>query len=205
MSFSKDGEDSPYTGTSNSTSKQNDNVLITIAAIKSELNGINDAVFKEIQTTDELVTIIYFSSLIDKLTLHKTVILPLIDHQEALLKSAEIPRQINLASIVSFITDGHTVVYFHTKNLFVTVNTYSPPTGSIIGTDTESSVIGPQDAFTESLQTNLSLLRRRVQNKGLKNLDYTIGTETNTKISILYIEHIVNAENLNKVNEFHNS
>jgi hypothetical protein len=30
------------------TSTQNDNVLITIAAIKKELAGINDAVFKDI-------------------------------------------------------------------------------------------------------------------------------------------------------------
>src|SRR6185437_120324 len=62
-----------------------------------------------------------------------------------------------------------------------------------------SSVIGPQNAFTESLQTNVSLIRRRLQNTGLKNLDYTIGTETNTKISVVYVEHIVNKENLNKV------
>ena len=85
------------------------------------------------------------------------------------------------------------------KNLFITVNTYSPPMSSIIGSDTESSVIGPQDAFTESLQTNLSLIKRRLQNTGLKSEDYTIGTETNTKISVVYMEHIVNKENLNKV------
>ncbi|WP_338653238.1 spore germination protein [Sporosarcina psychrophila] len=199
MSFLQGGEDSHNNGTSNSTSAQNDKVLITIAAIKNELTGINDAVFKDIQTPDELVTIIYFSSLIEKLTLYRTVIFPLLDQKEDLLKSAEVPEKVNLSGVLFSITEGNTIVYFHEKNLFITVHTYSPPMSSIIGSDTESSVIGPQDAFTESLQTNLSLIKRRLRNTGLKNEDYTIGTETNTKISVVYMEHIVNKDNLDKV------
>jgi spore germination protein KA len=199
MSFSKGGEDSQGKGTSNSTSTQNDKVNITIDMIKNELYGINDAVFKDIQTPDELVTIIYLSSLIEKLTLHRTVIIPLLNQKEDLLKSAEVPEIVNISGILSSVIEGNTVLYFHTKNLFATVNTFSPPMGSIIGSDTESSVIGPQDAFTESLQTNISLIKRRLQNTGLKSEDYTIGTETNTKVSVVYMDHIVNKDNLNRV------
>ncbi|MFJ7936205.1 spore germination protein [Sporosarcina sp. NPDC096371] len=178
---------------------QNDKVLITIDAIKNELAGINDAVCKDIQTPNELVTIIYFNSLIEKLTLHRTVTLPLLDQKDDLLKIAEVPKEINLANILTSITEGNTVVYFHAKNLFATVNTYSPPTSSIIGSDTESSVIGPQDAFTESLQTNLSLIKRRIQNTDLKSEVHTVGTETNTEVSVVYMDHIVNKDNLNRV------
>lgn len=178
---------------------QNDTFIITIDTIKNELAEINDAIFKDIQTPEELVTIIYFSSLIHKITLHKTVIAPLLMQKDDLLKSAEVPELVTLSSILSAIAEGKTIAYFHTQNLFVTVNTYSPPMSSIIESDTESSVIGPQNAFTESLQTNLSLIRRRLQNTGLKNQDYIIGSETNTKISVVYVEHIVNKENLSKV------
>ncbi|WP_346014195.1 spore germination protein [Sporosarcina sp. E16_8] len=81
----------------------------------------------------------------------------------------------------------------------MTVHTYSPPMSSIIGTDTESSAIGPRDSFTESLQTNISQIKRRLQNTGLKSENHTIGTETNTEISVVYMEDIVNKENLIKV------
>jgi len=199
MSFLQGGEDSDHKKTSEFTSAQNDKVLITITAIKNELAGINDAVFKDIQTPDDLVTIIYFSSLIEKLTLHRTVISPLLDKKLDFLKSAEIPVNVNLSDILSSIAEGNTVVYFHTKNIFATVNTYSAPTGSIINSDTESTVSGPRDSFTESLQTNLSLVKRRIQNTGLKTRDFTIGTETNTKVSVMYMEKIVNEENLTKV------
>ncbi|NYF25472.1 spore germination protein [Sporosarcina sp. JAI121] len=193
MSFSE----SDKNGFSNETSIQNDNVLLD--AIKNKLNEVEDAVFKNIQTADELVTIIYLSSLIEKLTLHRTVIAPLLTNKEDLLKSAEVPEKVNISSILSSITEGNTIVYFQSKNLFSTVNTYSPPTSSIANSDTESTVSGPRDAFTESLQTNLSLVKRRIQNTRLKNRDYIIGTETNTKVSVLYIEKIVNDNNLTKV------
>jgi len=199
MSFLQGGEDSQYKGTSNSTSAQNDKVLITIAAIKNELTGINDAVIKDIQTSDELVTIIYFSSLIEKLTLHRTVIFPLLDQKEDLLKSAYVPEKVNLPSVLSSIAEGNTVIYFHSKDLFAIVNTYSPPTSTISNSDTESTVSGPRDSFTQSLQTNLSLIKRRIHNTGLKNRDFRIGTETNTKISVIYIEKIVEENNLTKV------
>ena len=71
------------------------------------------------------------------------------------------PEKVSLTGVLSSITEGNTIVYFHEKNLYITVNTYSPPMSSIIGTDTESSVIGPQDAFTESLQTNLSQIKKK--------------------------------------------
>ncbi|UZN00754.1 spore germination protein [Lysinibacillus sp. MHQ-1] len=48
------------------------------------------------------------------------------------------------------------------------MDTYSAPTRAITNTETESTVIGPQDAFTESLETNISLVRRRIQSAQLK-------------------------------------
>lgn len=178
---------------------QNDKALIPIDAIKAKLDGVDDAVFKDIQIDEELVTVIYFSSLVEKLTLHRVVIAPLLINKEDLLKSADVPEKVNLSCILSSIAEGNTIVYFYKKNLFVTVNTYSPPTSSITQSDVESTVSGPRDVFTESLQTNLSLIKRRIQNTNLKCKDYIIGTETNTKVVVVYIEAIVNKENLNRV------
>ncbi len=178
---------------------QNDKALIPIDVIKAKLDGVDDAVFKDIQIDEEHVTVIYFSSLVEKLTLHRIIIAPLLINKEDLLKSADVPEKVNLSSILSSIAEGNTIVYFHNKNLFITVNTYSPPTSSITQSNVESTVSGPRDVFTESLQTNLSLIKRRIKNTNLKCKDYIIGTETNTKVSIVYIETIASKENLNRV------
>ena len=102
----------------------------------------------------------------------------------------------NKQKILMSIVNGDTVIFHHDKQQYLHAQTFSPPERAISTSEMESSVIGPQDSFTESLKTNLSLIKRRIQQTGLKSKDYIIGQETNTKISMMYIEHLVNDENL---------
>ena len=99
------------------------------------------------------------------------VIRPLLQTKGNLVQSAEVIERNDVSEMISSITAGNTIVYYHLTDAYLKVNTYSPPMASIIDTDTESSVIGPQNAFTESLETNLSLIKRRIQNEGLKSKD----------------------------------
>ena len=55
----------------------------------------------------------------------------------------------------------------------------------------ELSLSGPKDSFTETWNTNLGLIRRRIQSSKLKCQEKIIGRYTKTKIGILYIEGIV--------------
>ena len=167
-----------------------------ITSIKQRLESIDDAVFKDFQTSAGTVTIIYLSSLIDPIRLHKTVMLPIMEGIDNVWQSFEPADSKDVNSLVSLIVQGYTILYFQKLNRLFKVETFSPPQRAITSTETESTVIGPQDAFTESMHTNLSLIKRRVQQPGLKTVNRVVGQETNTKISIIYIEHIVNDENL---------
>lgn len=57
-------------------------------------------------------------------------------------------------------------------------------------TKNQTVVRGPQEAFTEALSTNLSLVRRRVKSPDLRIVRKTLGTVTNTNIAILYVSGI---------------
>ncbi|EPD51389.1 hypothetical protein HMPREF1210_01987 [Paenisporosarcina sp. HGH0030] len=174
---------------------------VSLASIKDELKDIDDAVFKDYQTKEGLVTVVYLSTLIDPLILHKAIILPLVNDQGEVLKSFDAMEGWNKQKILMSIVNGNTVIYHHDKLQYLKAQTFSPPVRAISSSEMESSVIGPQDAFTESLNTNLSLIKRRIQQTGLKSKEYTIGTETNTKISVMYIEHLVNDENLQRIQD----
>lgn len=165
-------------------------------SIKQKLESIDDAVFKDFQTTAGTVTIIYLSSLIDPIRLHKTVMLPIMEGIDNVWQSFESADSKDVNSLVSLIVQGNTILYFQKLNRLFKVETFSPPQRAITSTETESTVVGPQDSFTESMHTNLSLIKRRIQQPGLKTVNRVVGQETNTKISIIYIEHIVNEENL---------
>ncbi|WP_339203235.1 spore germination protein [Paenibacillus sp. FSL K6-3182] len=51
----------------------------------------------------------------------------------------------------------------------------------------ESTVQGPQEGFTEDIAVNLSLLRKRIKNIHFRIEQFIIGTETETKVSLLYL------------------
>lgn len=173
----------------------------TIAAIKKKLENIDDAVYKDFQTIKGTVTIIYLSSLVDPIRLHKTVIFPIMKEIEYVLTTFVNADSKDVNALVLSIVEGETILYFHQLHRIFKVKTFSPPLRAISSTETESTVVGPQDSFTESLETNLSLIKRRIRKSGLKTVDRVVGKETNTKISIIYIEHIANEENLKTVED----
>ncbi|MGI6366546.1 MAG: spore germination protein [Bacillota bacterium] len=54
--------------------------------------------------------------------------------------------------------------------------------------ETEPIIRGPRDSFIEDLETNISLIRKRIKSPLLKNHALSIGRITRTKISVLYLE-----------------
>lgn len=55
----------------------------------------------------------------------------------------------------------------------------------------ESTVRGARDGFTESLDVNLSLLRKRIRTPSLKLKKMTVGEYTSTQVALVYVEGII--------------
>ncbi|MEH7237120.1 spore germination protein [Bacillus sp. JJ1562] len=70
---------------------------------------------------------------------------------------------------------------------------------SISVPEVEFSVNGPKEAFVESLDTNLNLIRRRLPVPELRVKELVVGKLTKTKVAVLYIEDIVEKENVQTV------
>lgn len=64
---------------------------------------------------------------------------------------------------------------------------------------TEKNIRGPHEGFVEHLDTNLSIMRRKIKNNRLKFKNVTLGVQTNQKVSIAYIEGIVNIDLVNSL------
>jgi len=56
--------------------------------------------------------------------------------------------------------------------------------------ESENSVKGAKESFIESSAINVSLVRRRIQSDKLKLIEENVGEETNTKVSIMYVDGI---------------
>ncbi|MDF2673233.1 MAG: spore germination protein [Clostridiales bacterium] len=64
---------------------------------------------------------------------------------------------------------------------------------------TETVVRGPREAFTEAIETNISLIRKRIKSYELKMVLKDIGTLTKTKICICYMENIASPKILDEL------
>lgn len=65
--------------------------------------------------------------------------------------------------------------------------------------EVEFSVNGPKEAFVESIDMNLNLLRKRLPVPELRVKELTVGKISKTKVAVLYIEGIVEKENVQTV------
>jgi hypothetical protein len=64
---------------------------------------------------------------------------------------------------------------------------------------TEKNVRGPHDGFVEHINTNLSILRRKIRNSKLKFKTVKLGVQTNQTVIISYIEGVANMDLVNGV------
>ena len=72
-----------------------------------------------------------------------------------------------------------------------------PPTSSVIK--------GPREGFTESIKTNLSLLRRRIISPHLKIEITTVGKQSKTSVAFCYMANIANDGIIDKIRKKLNS
>lgn len=66
----------------------------------------------------------------------------------------------------------------------------STKTRAIEEPTSEPVIRGPRDGFTESLQINATLIRRRLKTPKLKSESFQVGTLSRTKLTVMYIEGI---------------
>ncbi|WP_028546488.1 spore germination protein [Paenibacillus taiwanensis] len=90
--------------------------------------------------------------------------------------------------------DGHLLVCFPEDECYYSIDIAKPPNRAPEESSTEISIKGPKDGFTESLTTNIALVRKRMKSDSLKVESLTIGRRTHTDVALLYIKDIANPE-----------
>jgi hypothetical protein len=83
---------------------------------------------------------------------------------------------------------GQLVLYFTKLKAWFSLDIADPPNRKTEESNTEISIKGPRDAFVESLQTNVALIRKRLRTTSLCYEQFTIGTRSESKVALLYID-----------------
>ncbi|WP_081791986.1 spore germination protein [Caldalkalibacillus mannanilyticus] len=179
---------------------------VTKEEIQKQLKDVDDAIIKNLVVNGEPVTLIYLNSLVDTKSLQSFVLTPLEELEkqkdkkpEEFLRNANQLQEDELPKLLHEVMSGFSVLLFEKRNLILIINTFSGETRAVTTSESETTVLGPQDSFTESIETNVSLIKRRVRTPNLKTKVLLLGTETQNTVAVLYMGNIANQENIDRV------
>lgn len=99
--------------------------------------------------------------------------------------------------IISYVNKGFVVCL--TGDMIFAIEEKQKLERGITTIESELSLNGPKDSFSESFNTNLGLIRRRIKSEELWWDEVTLGKSTETKIGILYMNNIVDKDLIEKV------
>ena len=167
------------------------------------INPSIDYKTKELIINKQKIILIYNDILVNKETINKEILskikdlskkqiqnlnkyLPNINTEK--IKKKDINNKLNNSNLILIINNN--IYSIETK--LITDRAISPSTN-------ELNITGPKDSFNENINTNINLIRKRIKSKNLILKESIIGKETNTKISLLYMNNIANDKLVNEI------
>ncbi len=118
---------------------------------------------------------------------------------EGIIEVSELKLSGDLNEILNELLNGSTLLLLEGKEQALLIGTQGWQSRAVMEPGTEKSVIGPREGFTESLITNLSLIRRRVKSPDLKIEFMELGETTHTAVCLCYVESSVSPKILQEL------
>lgn len=103
--------------------------------------------------------------------------------------------------LASEVLSGKTAIVVDGETKAVVVESKEWPMRAIEEPLQERLIRGPREGFTEIIQVNLSLIRRRLPDPNLKVINTEVGQRSRTKVAIMYIEDVCDLETVSEVKE----
>lgn len=177
------------------------NIVENKNKIMDLFNNSSDLIVYEFETLPNTkALIIYINGLVDKKALDEYVVKPLVENMttpidiRSSMYITEIKEISNIKDAVNSITDGHVVLFHEDMEIAFVLNLCRYDKRAVEIPSSEQVIRGPKQAFIEDIYVNKSLIRRIIRNPNLVFEDFVYGEQTNTKVSIVYINGIVNQD-----------
>ncbi|MGG0175972.1 spore germination protein [Gottfriedia acidiceleris] len=104
-------------------------------------------------------------------------------------------------NIMMAVLNGDTVIFIDNQLKVLLIDTKGGQFRSVSESTGQTIIRGPKDSFTESIATNMSLLRYRIRNNHFKMEMLKVGDVTNTNVVLSYLDGKVDKELLNSIRD----
>ncbi|MDP4084343.1 MAG: spore germination protein [Bacillota bacterium] len=182
------------------------NIKTTQEDLLEKIQQTEDVVFKELFTKVESIKVFYIKTLSDEAQIQNYIIKPFYEIESPTLfldylkSHPKVKPFENEEKTLNQLLVGEVIVFFQAKIFLFDLK--MDRQSSVLDTTVETTIQGPQSGFSESIGTNLGLVRQRYPQASLNMESSSIGKVSKTKVITLYDNKTVNQEVLKKVREF---
>lgn len=185
-----------------------------IRYIESRFEGCADAVMRRILVGDEKLGmyVVYMDSMYDRDFIDGVVLKSLLFDRVQLpdqnagqvifnkyLATADVKETDRMEMLIDEVLKGNTAILIDGMAKAMIISSKNLPGRGVSEAETEVSVRGSKESFTESFRVNTVLIRRRIRDTRLKSRQMTIGVRSKTDVALMYMEDLVRPEMLKQV------
>lgn len=106
-----------------------------------------------------------------------------------------------MEEILSGLIIGKAMIYVENEEAVVSYNFLNKEKRSLEGAETESVVIGPKIGFTESLVTNLNVIRWNIRTPDLALEKIEVGKRAPREVRLIYLKSLANETDVNTMRQ----
>ncbi|OUZ39124.1 spore germination protein [Solibacillus kalamii] len=209
---------SPTESTHKSSNNIDTSLSMNVEIIKKRTGNSSDIVIRPVKLgkfPKVKTKIVYIKGLVDNQTVNDFLIEAMIDipasqeqntQQEVIdmiaedvVAVGEIKKSRDWDELFTELMSGNTIIFIEGNNAALSVSTQGGERRSIQESTTNVSIRGSKEAFNESIETNIALVRRIINTPDLWIETMKIGKMTKTDVSIMYINGIAKNEIVEEV------
>jgi len=179
-----------------------------IEFLKSILSKSEDIVYRQIETNENRYALVYISGLVDRNLIENQILKPLMDLRlqslltdlsdlmDNLITVSDISKESNFFNLINNLLSGETLLFCDGISDALVVNSKGGEKRGIEEPFSEQGVRSPRESFTENIEDNITLIRRRIKDTNLVVKFYSLGERTQTKTALIYLadnapEHVI--------------
>lgn len=178
-----------------------------INKLKKETNNQDTIIYRKKKILFKNIYIIFNETLISSDTVSDFILrslnkIKVPTYQNILNKISNFKyKEINTYDDVSYYLNSGFTIILISKDKYLALETRKNLSRGITTPTTENTPRGALDSFTENIEINIGLIKRRIKSNDLWIKKYRIGRYTDTSVAVLYINSIAKKEIVDKIDK----
>lgn len=155
------------------------------------------------------IAVFFISYIVEIQWVHESLVKTLLEGNEpwtnkAILNNiplAAAEKKTKLQELLDGLLIGKVFVYIEGEDAALSYLLLKKEKRSLGQAETESLVLGPKVGFTESLITNLNMIRWNIRSENLVMEKYTVGKQEPREVRLVYIKSVANTSDINTMRQ----